>query len=693
MIQNLFMTAGIALLLPSILQPQELPWKERSEFVWTGAAPTTADRLLDAEVLIVPTENLTLLPSGDYELLVLPWEYLNGTDTGFPLCEEEAFFGQPSTSILLPGTFILGCSGFLVGPQRVVTAGHCIGPNPGALGSQTPYSCSTRSMIFDVADLGPLDPGETTIIVPGNDVVQCDEVEVDTTTGAEVDLLDATPKIDDWALARLTTPVSRLPLVIDRDPRTQIGEPLVAIGHPARIPVKIEGTVAEGATEAKLHVLGGNSGSALLSLETGKVIWNISSVGNSDFITIQGCPDCCADLCFECEGALAKGTNSALWASQVDPIGLQVANATAPAIEFFGPPTVPSEFETRSIGLSLPDDSLPPLIQNLEWEASEDGNAGDFEVAQGPTSGTLLEGESEDLGLLPTLAALSTPGLVEGVMSLYDYTYETRFPVRLLAHVGIDSFTFSPGSNWSGEGELGEPHGSVRNLTFDSRWVPPQALQVEALPQVSWLHDDVGADFDIESFPLPGKYSGVPDFQLNLTLDGTGLSPGTYVTQLRFTALDSGVPNYVEEREVVLDHCREVHPAGSATIVVPASGGIGSVPFDISPNSGTVIEDVDIVLKLSEAAALGGGFKRPFLVRVIAPDGTPVVLKDFQETLLNYYDEDRLTPEVLLDNLESLSSDGLWHLEVENSTPAPERTFKMKRWDVRLHHVGAANCQ
>jgi hypothetical protein len=170
-----------------------------------------------------------------------PWTNAGGGT----LCADEPYRGQPVAPY---------CSAFLVGPDLVVTAGHCI---------STSSACSGSAFIFDWSMQGdgvnPINP------VPASRVYFCSQVIAAQNSGER-----------DYALLRLDRPVEGItPLAIRRQAEIGLNEPLVVMGHPAGIPLKIaDGAVVKDARpgllyfDANLDTYGGNSGSAVFNLNT-----------------------------------------------------------------------------------------------------------------------------------------------------------------------------------------------------------------------------------------------------------------------------------------------------------------------------------------------------------------------------------------------------------------------------------------
>lgn len=192
------------------------------------------------------------------------------------LCDDETFGDQN----------LLGfCSGSLVGPDLVLTAGHCITGG---------YDCRATSIVFDYNLKGP---GDVPLSTHQDNVYEC----------AEVIHTEFVNDGADFAVIRLDRPVvGRKSLAIKRQHKAQVGDAMIVLGHPAGLPLKIAGGSNVRSDKgshfvANLDTYGGNSGSAVIDAFTGEVA-GVLVRGETDFVQRENCSvsNVCQDS--ECSG-------------------------------------------------------------------------------------------------------------------------------------------------------------------------------------------------------------------------------------------------------------------------------------------------------------------------------------------------------------------------------------------------------
>jgi V8-like Glu-specific endopeptidase len=180
------------------------------------------------------------------------------------LCKEEPFFEQGT------GAF---CSGSLVAPDVIMTAGHCV---------TSADDCANIKFVFGFAVKAK---GVETDSVPATEVYGCKELigRQQVNDGA------------DWALVRLDRPVAgHAPLKLDLTGKIAKGDEVLVIGHPSGLPVKIAGGAHvrdasnDGFFVANLDTYAGNSGSAVFDAETG-LVEGVLVRGETDFVDKGDC--------------------------------------------------------------------------------------------------------------------------------------------------------------------------------------------------------------------------------------------------------------------------------------------------------------------------------------------------------------------------------------------------------------------
>jgi hypothetical protein len=238
----------------------------------------------DSVVALVEASDLHRTATGRYRLSTTSYQ------EDYELCDGEPFASQP-----------LGCSctGFLVAPDVVATAGHCVRSTKGA-----------RKTRF-VFGFRMLDRTRARTDFAKKDVYQ----------GVKLLARQEEDEGADWALVQLDRPVvGRTPLRVRTSGKVADDRAVFVIGHPNGLPAKL----ADGANVrsnrrraffvANLDTYGGNSGSPVFDRRT-RVVEGILVRGEDDFVPHGNCyvSLVCPDA--GCEGEAV--TRSTVWADRV----------------------------------------------------------------------------------------------------------------------------------------------------------------------------------------------------------------------------------------------------------------------------------------------------------------------------------------------------------------------------------------
>ncbi len=214
-------------------------------------------KLTDATVLLTARGELIEQEDGSYLLRVD--EFMQGS---LPPCEDEKFKNQ----------HIGGwCSGFMVGPDLIATAGHC---------GETDFDIQNTAYVFGFRVSGPDDQGTT--------VFTADQVYF----GKELVAHDLSAT-GDFAIVRVDRTITApgaAPLELRKSGRIGLGENLGVIGYPSGLPVKIafgDETVVRRDEDpwliGNLDTYGGNSGSAVFNKDG--LVEGILVRGAQDYVT------------------------------------------------------------------------------------------------------------------------------------------------------------------------------------------------------------------------------------------------------------------------------------------------------------------------------------------------------------------------------------------------------------------------
>lgn len=190
----------------------------------------------------------------------------NTLENQYSVCSNE-----PNAQDLIFGN----CTGFLVGPDLLATAGHC---------ASSSYSCKEDyKWIFEFRDDLILDSGiKNEVYISSKNVYGCKEI-----VHREYDY---SSKLD-FALIRLDRPVLDRPvLAIRTEGQIENDAELVLIGHPIGLPEKVasNGLIIDNINpiffKTNLDSFVGNSGSPVFNKKTG-LVEGILVRGEGDFVT------------------------------------------------------------------------------------------------------------------------------------------------------------------------------------------------------------------------------------------------------------------------------------------------------------------------------------------------------------------------------------------------------------------------
>ncbi|MBD64209.1 MAG: hypothetical protein CME62_03325 [Halobacteriovoraceae bacterium] len=179
----------------------------------------------------------------------------------YNLCSDEKFANQPLLS---------DCTGFLVGDDLLVTAGHCITDYNTDVEDKVTSDCENYSWVFDFKKNGK--KGVSLKNVSPDNVYKCKRV----IKAAYLDL-DLAANHEDYAVIQLDRKVvGRTPLKLRGKGNIRKNTKLYVIGHPSGLPMKF----ADGARvfeifdtyfATNLDTFGGNSGSPVFNAVTNRV--------------------------------------------------------------------------------------------------------------------------------------------------------------------------------------------------------------------------------------------------------------------------------------------------------------------------------------------------------------------------------------------------------------------------------------
>lgn len=182
--------------------------------------------------------------------------------SGFNLCSNERFRNQPI------GAF---CTGFLVAPDLIATAGHCINAQ----------NVTRRRFVFGFR---MQKTGNAQVVIQNSEIYSGDSL-----LGRQEDGSGS-----DWAIVKLDRPVTNHRILpIRRTGRIPNNNSVYVIGHPNGLPAKfapganVRDNSPQAFFKANLDTYGGNSGSPVFNEEN--VVEGILVRGETDFVPQGNC--------------------------------------------------------------------------------------------------------------------------------------------------------------------------------------------------------------------------------------------------------------------------------------------------------------------------------------------------------------------------------------------------------------------
>lgn len=302
-------------------------------------ASAAQKQLAASTVALFKTADLGAVSSGSYTIKGQTFGQWGN------LCTSERFREQPAVAF---------CSGSLVGPDLILTAGHCI---------TSASDCASTSFVFG---FGVQQSGVLPQRIAQSEVYKCKEIVSRQLQNAGTD----------YALIRMErVAANKSPLPIRRSGEVRVGQSLVVIGHPSGLPTKVTdgGKVRSIASAdyfvASVDTYGGNSGSAVFDASTG-VIEGILVRGDNDFISQGSCN--VSNKCSE-DGCRGEDiTRVSKVAQFIPPLGSQ-PGAPQPGAPQPSPQPAPGEKYSSSKVVAIPDNNKTGASSSIGVSKSTSG--------------------------------------------------------------------------------------------------------------------------------------------------------------------------------------------------------------------------------------------------------------------------------------------------------------------------------
>jgi subtilisin-like proprotein convertase family protein/S1-C subfamily serine protease len=282
-------------------------------------------KLADSTVALIKNSELRVLNASD---LGLPSGTYGASQS---LCTSEVFYSEPAAAF---------CSGSLVGPNLILTAGHCV---------TNANDCADARFVFGYA---VTQSGKFPQTVAAKETYSCKRIiaRKQEAAGADYALIELDRNV-----------VGHEVLKLQRTRPAAVGDALTVIGHPSGLPTKVASggkvrAVQTGYFNSNLDTYGGNSGSAVFNSETGDVV-GILVRGDDDFVMRGQCVvsnRCAADGC--------RGED----VTRIDQVAALIAPAPPPV-------TTPEKVFASKSAVAIPDNNARGVESAIQVGESASG--------------------------------------------------------------------------------------------------------------------------------------------------------------------------------------------------------------------------------------------------------------------------------------------------------------------------------
>jgi V8-like Glu-specific endopeptidase len=181
--------------------------------------------------------------------------------SGLKFCADEKFLEEPIVS---------SCTAFLVAPNMIMTAGHCV---------KDKFECKKNTWVLDYHNNDDNLYIDNKITFNKDKTFQCAEL-----------ITQAENQKVDYAIIRLDRAIDDRPMLkIRKNGKTDSKEPLILFGHPLGMPLMVSDQIfirdnsLEYVFKTNADSFSGNSGSPLIGLNSG-LVEGILIKGDDDFV-------------------------------------------------------------------------------------------------------------------------------------------------------------------------------------------------------------------------------------------------------------------------------------------------------------------------------------------------------------------------------------------------------------------------